>query len=179
MPENAAERPAAPPPEADKDWSLPPWAPFLIAAVLIAVGVYIFMHVTEAPPVAQAAITKVFAVEQPGQARVVVGIEVHIKNLSQLPLLTRTIDTKLVTASGQFLDQPAAAAEQTNYFRALPALKQSDAPPLGFETKIPVGGEVDGLLIVGYPVDKAAFDARQSLEVNIGLYGQKPLLLKK
>ena len=87
--------------------------------------------------------------------------------------------TKLVTASGQFLDQPAAAADHANYFRALPALKQSDAPPLGFETKVPVGGEVDGLLIVGYPVDKAAFDARQSLEVNIGLYGQKPLLLKK
>lgn len=154
-------------------------APWLVAAVVIAVGAYLFVRFTEAPPVAEGKITKLFAVQQPGVDRVIVGIEIHLKNAYEKEIYVRGINAKLVTADKQeFTDQAAAGGEHQSYFKAIPGLKQSDAPPLAFDTKLTPGQETTGLLIVGFPVTKDAFDHRQSLEVRLDFYGMKPVTLK-
>jgi hypothetical protein len=154
-------------------------APWIIAAIVIAAGAYLFVHFTEAPPVAEGKITKLFAVQQPGADRVVVGIEMHLKNAYDKDIIVRGIDAKLVTADAKdYTDQAAAAGDHERYYKAIPELKQSDAPPLVFDTKLTPGQETTGLLIVGFPVTKEAFDKRQSLEVKMDFYGMKPVTFR-
>lgn len=154
-------------------------APWLIAAIVILAGAYLFVHSTEAPPVAQGKITKLFAVQQPGADRVIVGVEMQLKNAYDKDIIVRGITAKLVTSDGKdYTDQAAAAGEHERYYKAIPELKQSDAPPLLFDTKLTPGQETKGLLIVGFPVTKDAFDRRQSLEVKMDFYGMKPVIFK-
>jgi hypothetical protein len=154
-------------------------APWLVAAVAIAVGAYLFLRIPEDPPVADVKITKLFAVQQPGVDRVIVGIEVRVKNIYTKDIIVRGINVKLVTADQQnYTDQPAGAGENARYFAAIPELKQSDAPQLPFDTKLSAGQEATGLLMVSFPVTKDVFDKRQSLEVKIDFYGMKPVTAK-
>jgi hypothetical protein len=154
-------------------------APWLIAAVVIAVGAYLFLRVTEAPPVAELKITKLFAVQQTGIDRVIVGIEVQVKNVYEKEIIVRGIDAKLVTADGkEFVDHPAGAGEDQRYYKAFPELKQSDSPPLLFDTKLQPAQQTIGLLIVGFPVTKEAFDKRKSLDVKIDFYGMKSVIVR-
>jgi hypothetical protein len=154
-------------------------APWLIAAVFIAVGAYLFLRVTEAPPVAQGKITKLFAVEQQGVERVIVGVEMSLRNAYDKEIIVRGVNAKLVTADGQEqTDQASAASEQARYFQAIPQLKQSDASPLAFDTKLTPGQQLTGLAMFTFPVTKDAFDKRKSLEVRIDFYGMKPVTLR-
>lgn len=154
-------------------------APWLIAAIVIAVGAYLFLRVTEAPPVADVKITKLFAVQQTGVDRVIVGIEVNVRNVYEKEIIVRNINVKLVTADGnESTDQPAGAGEDQRYYKAFPELKQSDAPILRFDTKLAPGEQTIGLLLVGFPVTKDAFNKRKSLEVRMDFYGMKSVVAR-
>jgi hypothetical protein len=155
-------------------------APWLIAAVVLVAGAFLFLHVTEEPPVAQGKITKLFAVEQQGAERVIVGAEIDLKNAYNKEIIVRGINAKLLTSGGKdFTDQPLAAGEHARYFQVLPDLKQSSAPPLSFDTKLAPGQETTGLIIVGFPVTKQAFDQRKSFDVKIDFYGMKPVTFRQ
>jgi hypothetical protein len=154
-------------------------APWLIAAVVIAAGAYLFLRVTEAPPVAEGKITKLFAIEQQGAERVIVGVEVSLRNAYDKEIIVRGVNAKLVTAEGQEeSDTAAAASEHARYFQAIPQLKQSDAPPLAFDTKLAPGQQVTGLAMFTFPVTKDGFDKRKSFEVRLDFYGMKPVTLR-
>jgi hypothetical protein len=153
-------------------------APWLIAAVVIAVGAYLFLRLTEAPPVAEGKITKLFAIEQQGAERVIAGVEISLRNAYDKEIIVRGINAKLVTADGQEqTDQAAAAGDHARYFQAIPQLKQSDAPPLAFDTKLAPGQQLTGLAMFTFPVTKDGFDKRKSLDVRIDFYGMKPVTL--
>ena len=153
-------------------------APWLIAAVVIAVGAYLFLRVTEAPPVAEGKITKLFAVEQQGAERVIVGVEISLRNAYDKEIIVRGVNAKIVTADDQEqTDQAAAAGDHARYFQVIPQLKQSDAPPLAFDTKLTPGQQLTGLAIFTFPVTKDGFDKRKSLDVRIDFYGMKPITL--
>jgi hypothetical protein len=172
-PDNNTAPPAAPVAERE----LPPWAPWLMAVVGIAVLTAFFLFATKEPPSASGKITKVFAVEQTGTERVLVGVEVLIRNETEKELLTRDVGLKLKAAGQEFTDTAAASGELDRYYQAYPQFKQSDFGPLAFETKIPRYGSTEGVLVFGFPISKEMFDARESLELNIKLYGRKPLIL--
>jgi hypothetical protein len=163
----------------EQERALSQYAPWLVAIVAIAIFTTAFLYLTKEPPSASGEITKVFALQQPGTERVLVGIEVRIKNETEKELLVRGVNTNIRIGEQEFVDTPAAAAEHARYFRAFPEFKQSDAPPLAFETKIPPQGEIIGLAIVSYPVPKHIFDTRSSTRVSISLYGRKPLVLTR
>jgi hypothetical protein len=158
---------------------LPPWAPWLIAAVGLAIAAVAFLFVTKEPPSATGKITKIFAVEQKGSERVLVGVEVMIRNETEKELLTRDVSLKVKAGGQEYIDSAAASGELDRYYQAYPEFKQSDFPPLAFETKIPRYGMTEGVVVFGIPISKEQFDARQSLEVNIRLYGRKPLVLSE
>src|SRR5262245_1378815 len=138
----------------EQERELPPYAPWLIAIVAIVVITATFLFVTKEPPSASGEITKIFALQQPGTERVLVGIEVRIKNETDKELLVRGVNTNIKVGEQEFTDTSAAAAEHARYFQAFPEFKQSDAPPLAFETRIPPRGEITGLAIVTYPIPK-------------------------
>jgi hypothetical protein len=158
--------------------SLPPVGPVLIAAVVLGIVIYAILHFTATPTPATGNITKMFHVEQSTGDRVLVAVEVHLKNMSQKPVWVKGVDVKLTTPSGEFTDKPAPGSDNARYFEAYPALKLSDAAPLTIDTKIQPGSERDGLLIVAFPVNKDGFEKRQALEVTVHFYDQKPLVLK-
>src|SRR5436190_11504076 len=72
--------------------SLPPAVPVLIAAVVLAIAVFAMIRVTTSTTPASGNITKMFHVEQSGGGRVMVGIEVHLKNTSDKPAWVKGVD---------------------------------------------------------------------------------------
>jgi hypothetical protein len=163
----------------EQERTLPPYAPWLIAMGLIVLITVAFLFITKEPPSASGEITKIFALQQPGTERVIVGVELRIKNETEKELLVRGVNTKIKMGDQELSDTAAAAGEHQRYFEAFPEFKQSDAPPLAFETKIPPHGQITGLAIFSYPVPKNTFDSRQSTQVQVSLYGRKPLILSK
>src|SRR4051812_16796095 len=159
--------------------SLPPVVPILIAAVVI--GIVLFFVISANRPVTPATgyITKTFYVEQNTKDRVMVGVEVHIKNGSDKPIFVRDVAVKVTTASGELTDTPAPANDVSRYLAAYPELKQSNAGWIGDNTKLAPGAERDALFIVGYVITKDVWEQRKALEVTINLYDQKPLILKQ
>ena len=187
MTDTTPETPSQPPTPASpaplggvpRERELPLWAPWVIAAIGIAIAAAAFLYVTKEPPSASGKITKVFAVEQKGSERVLVGVEVAIRNETEKELLTRDVSLKVKAGGQEFTDTAAASGELDRYYQAYPDFKQSDFPPLAFETKIPRYGMTEGVVVFGIPVTKEQFDAREALEVNIRIYGRKPLVLKE
>jgi hypothetical protein len=159
--------------------SLPPIVPVLIAAVVIAVIVFWNARTHRSTVAASGNINKIVAVEQQGGGRVLVLAEVHLQNGANRDIYVHSVQAKLVTPEGEFSDDAAAGADVPRYFEAYPALKQSNAPPLINNTKIPPGGAQDGVAVFGFEVPKAKFDARKSFEVTVKFYDQLPLVLKQ
>jgi hypothetical protein len=159
--------------------SLPPIVPVLIAGVLV--GAILFFIARSNRPVAPAtgSISKVFAVEQSTKDRVLVGVEVNVKNSSDAAIYVKDAKVKVTLPAGQLEDTPAPADDVPRYLQAYPALKQSNAEWMGDNTKIMPGASRDGLFILGYQVTKDAWDKRKSVEVTINFYDQRPLILKQ
>ena len=160
--------------------SLPPIVPILIAAVVVAIVVFIIVRTNRNVTPATGFLTRSFYVEQNSKDRVLVGIEVHIKNGSEKPIYVKDVVVKVTTAKGDELtDNPAPPNDVPRYYQAYPALKQSNAEWMGDNTKLMPGEERDALFIVGYQMNADTWNQRKGLEVTINLYDQKPLVLKQ
>src|SRR4051812_9490570 len=160
--------------------SLPPIVPILIAAVVVAIVVFIIVRTNRPVTPATGFIVRSFYVEQNSKDRVLVGIEVHIKNGSEKPIYVKDVVVKVTPATGDELtDTPAPPNDVPRYYHAYPALKQSNAEWIGDNTKLLPGEERDALFIVGYQINADTWNQRKGLEVTINLYDQKPLVLKQ
>ena len=153
--------------------------PIGIAVVIIAICALAVLYFTRIPPAASGKIEKVIPVEQVTKDRVLVTIEASVRNQAQHDIFVRGVDAKITTPQGEASDVPAPVTDLQRYFSAYPELKQSDAPPLADNFKISPGEEQKGMFVVGFPVPKDAFDKRQSLEVTIHFYNQRPLVIKQ
>ena len=154
-----------------------PLVPILIAGAVIAACVSALLYFTHPPPVVSGGITKIVPVEQVTKDRVLVTVETTVRNLSPQEIVVKGVDAKIVTPQGEARDVPAPASDLPRYFKAYPELQQSEAAPLIDNTRIAPGAEQRGMFVVGFPVTKDAFNKRQSLEVTIHFYGQRPLVL--
>jgi hypothetical protein len=159
--------------------SLPPIVPVLIAAVAIGAIVFFIARTNRQTPPATGSITKVFAVEQTSKDRVLVGVEVNIKNSGDAAIYVKDESVKVSLPTGDLTDTPAPGADMPRYFQAYPELKQSNAEWMGDNTKIMPGASRSGLFIVGYQVTKDVWDKRKSVEVTIHFYDRMPLVLKQ
>jgi len=159
-------------------WTLPPMVPILGALVGVAVVVGVIALTTRAKPVVEGAITRVAAAEQ--ETNTMVAVQVKLENKIQKQLWIKDIRSELETADGKtYPDHASPAADLDRYLQAFPALKPAQAAPLAEELKIPAGTSHTGYTIFSYPVSKAAFDARKSLTIRIGMYDQPTLVLRQ
>jgi len=157
-------------------WTLPPMVPILGALVGIAVIVGLIALTTRAKPVAEGAITRVAAADQ--GFNTMVAVQVKLENKIEKQLWIKDIRSELETADGKtYPDHVAPAADVERYLKAFPVLKEAQADPLREELKIPPGTSYTGSAVFSYPVDKAAFDARKSLTIRIGMYDQPTLVV--
>jgi hypothetical protein len=160
--------------------NLPPAKILGIALAIVAVGVGILALLQRAKPQGGGSVDNIAAVEIPDQNAVLVAVNVTLHNSGEKPLYIHTIKATLKTGSGDFSDEAASAVDFARYFQAFPALKERALTALVPETKIPIGGQASGTVIVSFPVTQDGFDKRQSLSVIIQPYDQPvPVVLTK
>lgn len=191
MTENAPKPPLpkAPPPDAghipmteEMDgarWTLPSLVPLLIAAAAVALLAGGYYWLGKPKPVSFGAIREVVAAEQPDKASVLVLVRLVVENRGEKPFWVRAMRVDLKTSQGEWTDEAASAVDHDRYFQAFPELAAHRAPALQVETKIPPGGNQEGMVIVSFPVTKQAFEQRQSLTVTVDAYDQPSLVLKQ
>lgn len=153
--------------------------PVLIVLGVIALIVVAGYSVLRPRSVGTASIEKVNAVEMPPGDRIVVEIELAMTNTTDKPLKYHSTEIKLTTANQEFRDEPASSGEVPRIHLSYPALKQSSEAPLRQDTMVSPGATVKGVVIVAFPVKKADFDARKSLEATVFFYDQSPIRTKK
>jgi hypothetical protein len=160
--------------------NLPPVKILAIAVGAVAVVAIVMALLQRSTSMASGAISDVVAVEVPNQNLVMVAINLSMVNHGEKPYWIHTMKATLETADGKFSDQPASAADFDRYFQAFPDLKQHALAALKTETKIEVGGQASGTILVTFPVTQQAFANRKSLTVTIQPYDQPvPLVLTK
>ena len=191
MTENAPTPPPPQPPPPDAGhipmgeemdgarWTLPPVIPLLIAAAAVALVAGGYYWLGKAKPVSSGSIREVVAAEQPDKASVLVLVRVVVENRGEKPFWVRAMHVHLETSQGKWDDDAASAVDHGRYYQAFPDLAAHRAPALQVETRIPAGASQEGVMMVAFPVNKQAFDQRQSLTVTVDAYDEPSLVLKQ
>lgn len=154
--------------------------PILLAVGILLVIVVALYYFGRPKPVTTGQITNVWAVEQAGAEtpRTWVLLEFSLNNAFEQEIELQRGTVKLVTEKNEYTDQPTPRGDVTRYMEAYPELKKSDAPVLASGTKIPVGGNQRGIMLLAFPVSLPEFHSRKSLDVNLQFY-QGTVVFKK
>ncbi len=160
--------------------NLPPARIVLIGVGIVVVVGAVLAFFQRPRPSATGSIDQMVSVEIPNQGSVMAAINVSFRNNGVKPFWIHTIKAELETANGTFSDDAASPADFDRYYQAFPTLKQYAIQPLEREAKIEPGGQIQGTIVVSFPVTPEAFAGRKVLKVIIQPYDQPaPLVLTK
>jgi hypothetical protein len=159
-------------------WTLPPAGMFFIALGIVAVVVAAIAFLGRAKPVASGGINDV-GVVQVSDNSVLAVIQFTMYNTTEKPLWIKEMGAKIKTDQGEFSDTAASASDLERYFQGYPDLRLHAGTPMLVETKIAPGGRQSGTILVSFPINKDAFDKRQSLSVVVTPYDQRDVVLTK
>jgi hypothetical protein len=150
----------------------------VLAAAAVLVGIFAFLD--RAKPQGGGSVDNIAVAEIPNQNAVLVAVNVTVNNSGKKPLWIHDIKATLKTDGGEFSDVAASAIDYDRYFQAFPTLKEHALAAIPPETKIPIGGQTQGTVVVSFPVTQDGFDKRKSLSVAIQPYDQPlPIVLTK
>jgi len=160
--------------------NLPPVRIVLIGVGIVIVVWAIFAFWQRPKSSATGSIDQLVSVEIPNQGSVMAAINLSFHNDGEKPFYIHTIKAELDTATGTFTDDAASLVDLDRYYQAFPALKQYAIQPLEREAKINPGGQIQGTIVVSFPVTSDAFANRKALKVIVQPYDQPaPLVLTK
>ncbi len=160
--------------------NLPPARIVLIGVGIVVVVGAVLAFFQRPRPSATGSIDQMVSVEIPNQGSVMAAINVSFRNNGVKPFWIHTIKAELETANETFSDDAASPADFDRYYQAFPTLKQYAIQPLEREAKIEPGGQIQGTIVVSFPVTPEAFAGRKVLKVIIQPYDQPaPLVLTK
>ncbi len=160
--------------------NFPSIGPVAIAMGIVAILVIGAALLLRQPPASGGSIGDVFAVEVPNQNLVLCTLQVVLENHTKKPLVIRGLNATLHTSDqGDLSDTAAPAGDFQRYLDNFPDLKAHTLDPLRSDMKIPVGGSVNGSIIVAFPVTKDKFDARKGIGATIEFYDYTDLKLEK
>jgi hypothetical protein len=159
-------------------WTLPPASMFFIALGIVAVVVAAIAFLARAKPVASGSINDV-GVVQISDNSVLAVVQFTMYNTTDKPLWIKEMGAKIKTDQGEFSDTAASASDFERYFQGFPDLRLHAGTPMLVETKIAPGGRQSGTILVSFPINKDAFDKRQSLSVVVTPYDQRDVVLTK
>jgi len=158
--------------------NLPPVKIVLIGVAAVVLVALVFALMQRPHSSAKGSIAEVAVVDIPDQNSVLVAVNVSVHNGGSKPFWVHTIQADLSTADGNhYSDEAAPAVDFDRYFQAFPALKQNAHPALKRETMIAPGADLDGTIIVSFPVTQDAFNERKELRVTIQPYDQPVALV--
>jgi hypothetical protein len=160
--------------------NLPPVGIVAIGVGVVIVVWAIFAFMQRPKSSATGSIDQLVSVEIPNQGSVMAAINLSFRNGGEKPFYIHTIKAELDTASGTYSDDAASPVDLDRYYQAFPALKQYAIQPLEREAKINPGGEIQGTIVVSFPVTPDEFASRKVLRVIVQPYDQPaPLVLTK
>ena len=151
---------------------------FFIALGIVALVVAAIAFLGRAKPVASGSINDV-GVVQVSDNSVLAVVQFTMYNTTEKPLWIKEMGAKIKTDQGEFSDTAASASDFERYFQGFPDLRIHAGTPMLVETKIPPGGRQSGTILVSFPINKDAFDKRQSLSVVVTPYDQRDVVLTK
>jgi hypothetical protein len=160
--------------------NLPPTKILLLAVAGIAIITAVVGFVQKPRQTANGSIDQVVMVELPGQAQVMVAVGISIHNFGKNPYVVQDVGAVLEANNGSFPDQAASVVDVARYYEAFPALKEHAYDPLKMGTSIAPGGDLQGTIVVTFPVPANTFNNRKSLSVTVSPAEQPiPLVLTK
>ncbi len=172
-------KPVLVPEEIDSSkWEMPPWTPIGIVLLVLLVAMGIISYVTRPKPKMTGTIEEVYATALSDNS-VMVTIKLNVQNVGSKSLWIHNLNTKLVTAKGEFSDDAANAVDFPRYFSGYPDIRQHTITPIKVEDKIDPGTQERGSIIVAYPVPLQEFNARKSISVIVEPYDQNPVTITK
>ncbi len=164
----------------DAKHNFPAMAPVGIAMAIVAIVVIGAALLLRQPPASGGSIGDVFAVDVPNQNLVLCTLQLTVENHTKKPLVIRGFNVTLhTTDKGDLEDTAAPAGDFERYLNSFPDLKSHTLDQLRTETKIPIGGSVNGSIIVAFPLTKEKFDARKGITATVELYDFTDLKLEK
>jgi hypothetical protein len=97
----------------------------------------------------------------------------RIDDRLHVPLFLKDFTATLTTSDGEVLTTSATEKQDlNNVYTSFPALKPLSSDPLLRETMIAPGQFAQGMLLLHFPITKAAWDHRRNATLNIDLYHQ-------
>jgi hypothetical protein len=160
--------------------NLPPTKILLLAVAGIAIITAVVGFVQKPRQTASGSIDQVVMVELPGQTQVMVAVGISIHNFGKNPYVVQDVGAVLEANNGSFPDQAASVVDVARYYEAFPALKEHAYDPLKMGTSIAPGGDLQGTIVVTFPVPANTFNSRKSLSVTVSPAEQPiPLVLTK
>ena len=165
----------------------------IVAAVLVSIAIAIYMIAGEKPPAAVGEVISVTAhpmhqdttgvdangAPMPKETYDQVLVFAHIKlhNQSKQPLFLRQILSNVTLDDGILSSYAAIPADYERIFQAYPQLASIHGKPLPTDTTIQSGDTLEGDFVSAFRISKEQWDARKSLNFNIGLRYQPDLVL--
>jgi hypothetical protein len=131
------------------------------------------------PPVIPVFIVLAIPAEIADKSSTMVLLQVTVSNIGNKPIWVRNIKAQLKTDQGEWTDDAASPVDFARYFQALPVLAEHQSAALKPEAKINPGGQVQGMVLVSFPVAKDAFDQRKSLTVTLENYDRRPMVISE
>lgn len=163
-------------------WTLPPIVPIVIGLVALAIVIAVFAIGLRPKPSSAGAINSVFAVDVPNENTTMVEVQLTARNVGEKPMYIRgtRIEVEIPGQSDPLKDDGSANPQDfQRYFQAFPDLKAHAIEPLKPETRIAVGGEQTGMVMVSFNVPKATFDQRKLLKAVVLIDDQNPLVIEE
>ena len=158
-------------------WTLPPILPVVIVLAALVAIVGGLAYLMRPKPGASGAIMEVHTAELPDKSSTFVLMQVRVNNIGSQPMWVREIKAQLKTDQGEWTDNAASTVDFERYFKAFPDLGRHQTPPLKPETKIAPGEQIEGMVLVLFPVTQDAFDKRKSLTVTLENYDRRPMVI--
>jgi len=161
----------------------------LIATVVVAAAIAIYVIAEQKPPVATGEIVAVWAHPQHIETsgfdangapttkqivdEVLVFTQVKLHNQCGHPLFLEDVMTNAMLDDGIHSSHAANKGDYERVFLAYPGLKVPHGPPLNpLDTEIDPGQTVEGTIVSGFKVGKEQWDARKKLDYTFSFQYQ-------
>jgi hypothetical protein len=168
------------------------WAT-VIATVLVAVAVAVYVIAGQRPPLAGGEIEQVWVHPQhtetsgrdangepmPKQTfdQIYVFALVKLHNQSKVPLFLRNAMINVTLADGIHSSYAATAADYDRVFLAYPAMPVPHGNALSLQATIDPGQTVEGTIVAAFRMDKQQWDAHKNLDFTFAFSYQPSLVL--
>lgn len=156
----------------------------IVAAVLVTIGVAVYVIHGEKPPASAGDIVEVWAhpmhtetsgfdangAEIPKESfdQVLVFTHVRLHNQSKQPIFLHEILTNILLEDGVHSSYAAMPSDYDRIFKAYPALGSFRSTPISPDTTINPGETKEGTFVSSFRLSKAQWDARKSLDYTFG-----------